>query len=288
MLEAGLVVSRFLHFSGTLVLFGWLLFPLVVRGGVAPPKAALMILATLSFAAGVGWFIFTAGSMAGALEAALAPATIEAVVAQTSFGPLWLARLAVTAAMLAWVAVRPASAVVSWPLVAVAGLAVASLAGAGHAMLGDDGVGALHMVADALHLLAAGAWLGSIAGLALMLTATVEPRVVEAVGGFSGLGYGAVAVLLASGAANSWIMLGSPAALFSTPYGRLLSAKIVLFLVMLVLAAHNRFRLAPRLAVAGEASTHIKLRRNALAELAVGAVVIATVAALGTMQPPSG
>ena len=60
MLEAGLVVSRFFHFTAMLLLFGWLLFPLAVSHGRPPPRRALLALVVLALLSGAGWFVLTA------------------------------------------------------------------------------------------------------------------------------------------------------------------------------------------------------------------------------------
>jgi putative copper export protein len=61
------------------------------------------------------------------------------------------------------------------------------------------------------------------------------------------MGYAAVALLAATGAINTLLLVGNVDSLAGTPYGRLLSLKILLFSVMVVLALINRFRLLPRL-----------------------------------------
>jgi putative copper resistance protein D len=64
---------------------------------------------------------------------------------------------------------------------------------------------------------------------------------------FSHMGYAAVALLAATGAINTLLLVGNVDSPAGTPYGRLLSLKILLFSVMVVLALINPFRLLPRL-----------------------------------------
>jgi putative copper export protein len=61
------------------------------------------------------------------------------------------------------------------------------------------------------------------------------------------MGYAAVALLAATGAINTLLLVGNVDSLAGTPCGRLLSLKILLFSVMVVLALINRFRLLRRL-----------------------------------------
>ena len=106
---------------------------------------------------------------------------------------------------------------------------------------------------------------------------------------FSILGIVSVGTLLATGIVNTFYLAGSVAALCGTDYGRLLLIKIALFLAMVAIAAVNRFRLTPRLlqhaSIAASRDALRQLRRNAAIEALAGAIVIAIVAALGTMAP---
>jgi putative copper resistance protein D len=74
-----------------------------------------------------------------------------------------------------------------------------------------------------------------------------------------------------------------------TDYGRLLLLKIALFLIMVAIAAVNRLHLTPRLVQGADSATTAdalrQLRRNASLEVAIGAIIIAVVAALGTNPP---
>ncbi len=144
--------------------------------------------------------------------------------------------------------------------------------------------GELHLASDLVHLVAAGAWLGGLPALALLLASAAA-----AAGAgrarrrrFSLLGIVAVGALLASGLINSWNLLSGPRDLIATGYGRLLFLKIGLFAAMLGIAAVNRFYLTPRVT-----ATHARrsLMRNSMAETALGLGIVFLVGALGTMQP---
>jgi putative copper export protein len=64
------------------------------------------------------------------------------------------------------------------------------------------------------------------------------------------MGYAAVALLAATGAINTLLLVGNVDSLAGTPHGRLLSLKILLFSVTVVLALINRFRCDRRPAAA--------------------------------------
>ncbi len=101
-------------------------------------------------------------------------------------------------------------------------------------------------------------------------------------------------MLLATGLANSWFLIGTAhvAEVTTTTYGLLLLAKVGLFGIMLMLAAVNRFHLTPRLGAALErpasrAVAVAALRRSVLLETALGALVLVLVSLLGTLAPLS-
>jgi len=92
---------------------------------------------------------------------------------------------------------------------------------------------------------------------------------------------------MATGIVNTWILVGSFHALLAAEYGKILMLKLVVFAVMLVFAAVNRFRLTPQLAVssATERDALRRLTRNSTIEIALGFVIFAIVGLLGTLHP---
>jgi len=166
---------------------------------------------------------------------------------------------------------------------------IGSLAWAGHAG-GTPGLsGSIHFTSNIVHLIAAGAWVGGLLPFALLLrTIRSVPRAdwgaVAAVATrrFSILGIAAVGTILATGIANSWNLVGSWDALFGTDYGRLLVLKVVLFAVMIAIAAVNRMRLSPKLA---SGDTLRKLERNSLIEALLGLAILFIVGVLGILAP---
>ena len=138
---------------------------------------------------------------------------------------------------------------------------------------------ALHTISDVVHILAAAAWLGGLP--ALMMTLPTSSAI-AATRRFSILGIICVGALLASGVVNSWLLLNGPGDLTTTAYGRILSIKIGLFVVMVAVATVNRYWLTPHL----PAATAVRaLRRNSLIETGIGFAVLMLVGALGTMIP---
>ncbi|MFD3328085.1 copper resistance CopC/CopD family protein [Streptomyces sp. NPDC058701] len=94
-----------------------------------------------------------------------------------------------------------------------------------------------------LHLLAMGVWLGGLITLVALLRhrgpgSSEVPA--PAIGRFSTLAFTAVAVLVATGAYQSWRQVGSWEALTTTSYGRLLLVKIAAVLLVLCAASFAR------------------------------------------------
>jgi len=166
---------------------------------------------------------------------------------------------------------------------------------AGHGGATPDAEGYVHLGADILHLIAASAWLGGLAPLVWLLRrlerdeqgALIAVRVLQR---FSILGIVSVAILAATGAVNSWFLVGSLFALTNTDYGALLLLKIALFIAMVTLAALNRLVLMPRLVANAKASGRGLdelqiIGGNALLEFLLGLGVVAVVAVLGILAP---
>lgn len=311
-----LFYARALQFAATLSVAGAVFFivlvaePALRRSAAAPRIAVLrkrlaliawisLIVAVLS---AVPWLIIVAESMSGQpLGELYAQGVLGTVLTQTDFGRDWLLRIVLACGLgglfVHFLSVEGAGARALQIVTAIAAAAYAGgLAWSGHAIGGQGVEGVLHPAADVLHLLAAAAWVGGLAPLALLLTMTLADSTALALARaatrrFSNLGIASVATLLVSGVVNSWYLVGSIRALTDTDYGRLLMIKVVLFLVMIGIAAVNWSRLTPKLgqevdiSVAQRARRH--LRRNAAIEAALGTAIILIVAVLGTLPPAS-
>ena len=294
MLEAGLILSRFLHYSSALVLFGLTLFPLYAhagRGALSVPRPdpwlhrSTLWVALVTLLSCVPWLAFTAANMAGDMSASLDWQTLGPVLRDTAFGHVWVARVALALLVVALVALARAPNPV--PLALLSAALLGTLASVGHTQQSEGAAAILHPSAAALHLLAGGAWIGGLLALAhaLIHAEGDEERVLAR---FSGMGYVAVAVLLATGFVNGWYLVGTFDALVHTLYGQLLLVKLCLFAGMLGLAITNRFWLVPSLGEGGKADRHrtlVRLRRHVIAEEALGLLIIVIVSALGTIEP---
>jgi putative copper resistance protein D len=287
-----------------MALFGAALFPfwgLAAPGGspAGIERRLKPIFVLVALASGLAWLGLATASMSGDASDLMRPAAIWAVVSGMTFGRIWGERTALGLAVLILVSIRTVRRRRALPL--LVGGWLASLAFTGHGPLPGGPTGLLHEAADALHLLAAGAWLGAFAPLILTLSvagpgerADGPGAAVAALEGFSHVGAVSVAALALSGLVNvgilaGWNQLGS---LTRSPYGLTLLAKLALFLAMLVLACANRWRLSPTLRAAGGCAEDSAAAVRALKvsiglETGLGALVLAAVALLGTLEPPN-
>ena len=158
--------------------------------------------------------------------------------------------------------------------VAVAGLAAVGVAA--RPLTGHVSESALGGVAVAVHTLAAALWCGALAALVLTVEhrgqwARVLPR-------FSQMSLFCVAALLVGGVLGAAVTIGTPSQLYATAYGRLLSAKVMVTVVLVVLAYRNRTMWLS--AARAHRTTAVVSRSRALFELAIMAVALALAAAL--------
>jgi copper resistance protein D len=220
-----------------------------------------------------------AGTMGDSWGSAVDPAILLPALTDTTFGRVWAARL-VLALIVAGLALRGRGDH-DLPLLVSSGALLASVALTGHSAMPGGAIGALHQAADAAHLLAAGWWTGGL----LALACAPDQRTPRVLARFSAVGYGAVAVLIATGVIKSLVLVAPLPALIHTAYGRVLLAKIALFAGMGLLALSNRFQLTPALAAGSDAARR-RLAVQILTELALAIAVLALVGVLGAMEPP--
>jgi putative copper resistance protein D len=252
-----------------------------------------LVVALLS---GVLWFWLEVANMSGLpLSRALFTAAWPAVLFETKFGRVWQLRLGLTVLAFALVAGGSAQAQTRHALIMAVFLIsivlLLSLAWISHAAAAR--VQPLGLLGDALHLCAAGAWIGGLLPLGIFLTRTraslsLGEEALLVIQRFSTLSLTSVGVLIISGLSNSWLLVGSIYALLTTRYGWLLLAKLAAFGVLIGLGARNRFIIKTKLKAATGLGLPAQLRRNVICETCLGLVVVGIVACLGVTPPARG
>lgn len=284
-----LVVCRFAHFAATMLLFGASAFMSalapagMVRELAAPARRMIIAALVVAALSALTWLALEAAQMGDGWADMINPDVLGAVAFDTAFGRVWLWRLALLPLLAAGLAFGRRDhfgmiALIAAPLLASLGLV-------GHAAMQAGAAGAAQRLNQAVHLLAAGAWLGSLPPLVLCLrrgegNARHRADVATTLRRYSGVGEIAVALLVASGLVNTALTLGGWPIDFSSPYQTLLAAKIAIVAAMIVIALINRYVLTPRIATRSRALTIA-----CLAEIALGLIALALVSVFAILAP---
>ncbi|HEV2546299.1 MAG TPA: copper homeostasis membrane protein CopD [Stellaceae bacterium] len=311
-----LTVLRALHYGAMVSLVGTLLFELCVASPTLRRlddgrtlgfwrwcRRLTLASAVLGILSGLVWLFFEASAMSGkSMALVVEQGIVPVVLSRTRFGHDWLIRGILAMPLIACLVARwrwaASSKVLAGTALTLAAAELVAIAGAGHAAAGTGWAGTLQLLADGVHLLAAGAWIGGLLPFA-WLFATVRRAggplaadiAYDSATRFSRIGLLAVATLVMTGSVNSIFLVGSVPALLGTDYGHLLLVKLALFLTMVVFAAINRQWLVPQLARSGASSLGAQrnlvaqIERNALIEAGLGLLVLVLVGALGTTPP---
>jgi copper transport protein len=153
---------------------------------------------------------------------------------------------------------------------------VATVSVSGHAI--TQGSVVVSVALDIVHFSTVGLWLGGLATIAIDRTIWLGDGRTQTIGRFSKMSGVAVPMIVATGFAQSVMILDSPADLFEYRYGRLLALKVAIVVALVLLGVVSR-RILRRVG-----ST--KLGPSIAIEAVLGAVIIAVTAVL-TGVPPS-
>lgn len=248
--------ASWLFFAGFALAAGSLVVQLLEVGPVASERAVVR----------AGLSIALAGSIVSWLDRALAETTSGLALAAASAASVALAT------SVHGVARRP---------VVPLGLLVASAAFWSARSHAASVAGLVGGAVDAVHLGAAGIWVGALVAIALRVRRSDRPkeRTMVLLRRYSRLALPLVVILAGTGVVSAFQLLPTWSDLWSTGYGRLLVAKATLFGVALVLAAVGRWR--------GIRTRRLPtLRRSTAAEAAVVVVALVMAGFLANVAPP--
>ena len=279
--EPLLVAAKVWVLALSLALFGSACFsvyagqPRRPRGGSAVAWSAPIAVA-LGIAA---WLAILARDMTGAAGLP-GPAEVAAVATDTGFGRALAAALACSLLLAAGGAARRAH---GWPSVALSGALLCCLALVGHAAAGVGASGGIRMAAMALHLLAAGAWLGGLPRLLAELRRG-EADAPMLLGKFSRMAVLAVLVAIGSGLISILYVVIAAGGGLGPGYLRALGVKLALVAGLLGVAGLNRFWLTPRI-VARPGPTLRALSLAIAGEQMMALGLVSAAAWLGQLDP---
>ena len=294
-----LALARGLSVAGLLSVFGTLVFRAVVVPRIlgrmadataASVKAALLRLAWLGLGvqllATLAWVALQSADMAGATSAAQALAAIPVVLSTTSFGHVATLQLAAIPVVALAIGRRDRARRMIAACVP-AGLATALQAGHSHAAAMRPLSGLL-LASDVVHLLAAGAWLGGLVPLLLVVALCAPRDGASAARWFTPLGKLCLAAVTATAVVQGWFLVASIPGLVGTGYGWMVLVKAALLGVLLAFALANRYRFAPALLREGRGeaeSARRVLARSIGVQTAFGLAVLAAAAVLSGLPP---
>lgn len=298
-------VSRWLLFMGVALLIGGPLQAMVQRRGaqrdrrrVVERRTALLLLGggLLALAGQIGLL----GTQILILGGDSLLAGFGEVFGAGQWGVLWIGRTValVVALILADQASSASSSArrgaVAFGGVALAGavMAVTISLGSHAAALTDVGPA---LVADLIHLLAVGAWVG---GLPVLLLVALEARgtrpggsvaadLTEVAARFSAVATVAVGLIVVTGVYSAWLQVLEPERLWSTEYGLLLVVKLALVAPLLALGGVNLGWTQPRLTATGAVGRRARtaLRALVVVEIVLAAAVLGVVGVLTEREP---
>jgi copper transport protein len=264
--SATAVAGHWLLYVGLVMLFGAGVTGLVAFG---PSNVRPWLL-------GIGWVSAAMGAALMTLaERAAVGVPLGTLLSAEAGGKFVLLAIAVGVMGIAVLAavLRPGRATLAALAVTAAGAMLARATG-GHA-------GSAWMVlAQWLHFMGVGAWIGGLAWLFLGLFRKLDPAKVRR---FSTLGGIALAVVVVSGLLRSWNELGLAWWLhpFRNGYTTTLALKVAIVIPLIGLGALNRYRNVPRYGSAGSQ----KMLRTVGGELALAAAVLLATGVLTGLPP---
>ena len=272
-------LCRGLHIAGAFGGFGtFLLAATLLRGQKLPGlKRLAWISLGVALLGGAGWFLLQTADFASAQSFSDVTAAIPSVARDTRFGILLLARagaliLATLIFQFGWNRVAT--------LIALGTVAAESWLGHGGAMSGT--IGNILLATSIGHLLAAATWLGTLPALYIALKRLPEASAQTVARAYSPIGMACVAVLVITASIQFLLLIGRPAALFTSAYGLTASAKILLLAALVALAARNRTRLTPNLP-----ATHAQLLHSVHMEIMLGIAVFLAAGLILQLEPPT-
>jgi putative copper export protein/methionine-rich copper-binding protein CopC len=297
------VAIRWLQYTGLLIAIGTIAFQLLVlrfQGRAAPDPSLVPLMRVRAASIGYWASILIALStvlrlyaqsfaMYGGAEA-LSGGLIGPMLMSTVWGWGWMLQAAAAVIAIAGFHFARRARAGGWALAVIGVLVLAATpALSGHAAAATR-LTALAIVADTLHVIGAGGWLGSllvvlVAGIPIALRSPHVHRganVASLVNAYSPTALLFAGVMVFTGVFAAWLHVGFTPALWESGYGRTLLLKVGVFSLVAVAGLYNWRRVRPGL---GDQHGGDRIRRSATVELAVGAVVLVVTAVLVATPP---
>ena len=290
---------RWLNFTFIVLLGGGIAFPLLLRG--VPPRSPLGPTRTagrrarrMTLAVASGLLVMAVirlefqSSMLHGGENAWNFELLSSLITRTDWGRGWAMQIVGAAIVLVTLAPRTASDAARGTAALAFVLLAIGVALGGHAATVESSV-IPAWATDATHVIAASAWIGSLAYLLVVaipiaLSARTDEDFGIVVREFSRVALVAAPLVLLSGGLSALLHVGRWQDLWLTDYGRLLAVKVAVVGMTGATGFYNWRWVQPAL---GERTATRRLRRSAAVEVAAALVVLIVTALLVATAPPS-
>jgi copper transport protein len=285
-------VTRFLNLALLLTLIGGIAVNLAIFARRDPEveRRLWYVIAGIGFALSIitaASVILYAAAIAGSGVGQTTNSSALSAVLGTRFGHVRLAQL-ILAEIIAIAAVwAPSPGGARWLKRGIGALAVGLAVTPG--LSGHAGSkGALAVIADTGHVLAASVWVGGLVVVMLGLRLAAERRteLSRAVfPAFSTMALGGVAVLLVSGTIGGLIEVNAVSDLWGSTYGRLLLAKIAIAATLIGFGVANRRSVRALVDPASADGMLSRLRRSIVVEFALMALAVGVTSVIISKAP---
>lgn len=290
--ELALYLLRFVRDAVAMLLWGtylylWVLVPspLKQRTTQALARARVTGLVVLALAT-IAFLPVEVAFIASGWPSVFSKSMVYGVLFGTGVGRVELAQALIAIVLLATVKVQ----VCRQPALTSCGvgLLLVSLAFSGHAVMQNGFIGVVHQANDVIHVLSAGAWLGALVPLALILIGLKYTRpdsqAALALKRFSTVGHVIVGLTILSGICNGLLVMDGWPKDWARPYQMLLVAKVAVVAAMMSTALVNRYRIVPD--IPKDPAGAVKaLQRGTVIEIVLGLLAIGLVAVFGMLNP---
>lgn len=287
-------VTRFLNLGLLIVLIGGIAVNLLIFSRRDPEveRRLWYVIAGVGFALSIitaASVILYAAAIAGSGVGQTTNGTALSAVLGTRFGHVRLAQL-ILAEVIAIAAVwAPSPGGATWLKRGIGALAIGLAVTPG--LSGHAGSkGALAVIADTGHVLAASVWVGGLVMLTLGLALAADRRSAlarHAFPTFSTMALASVAVLLVSGTIGGLVEIDRFSHLWSSTYGRLLLAKIGIVAALVGFGVVNRRSVRGLADPATAPGMLTRLRRSVLVEFALMALAVGVTSVIVSKAPAS-
>jgi copper transport protein len=301
--EAG---ARYPGLVGQVIVLGSAISSLVMWGVVGKknlirqdmPDLQKLYHSKFSSITGAGLFLVFASNILMLIVQTIRLETSASSVLQTSFGSVWIVRMAITVVLLAvWFLMENktmASPKKHGLIVGLSLVLIGTTTVIGHGAASEQ-ISAI--IIDYAHNLISSVWIGGVIFFAFILLPTLarldddkkERLTLLMIPKFSSMVIIALGVIIISGPTLLWLLEDDLGLLSQSYYGYLIIAKIAIASAMVALGGYNQFRIqrsAEKKIETGNISVHKKLKKSLRAEAVLGIILLGVVSLLANSSLP--